>query len=708
MTSKLQNQKITIFLLLTILAILSLPAVFGTAEYFYPNQYDGYAGTGRFSSSIDLDEVDINLRSIDTNAVMMPLTGDLDSDGVNEIIIIDDDNVEIYQTKDLNIITGQSAEDTIEHAVLYDIDLDGDEEVITVGGDKASIFDFNGSVLSLTSNFTIPDLEGSKFMIGCGGAAGECLIVNARFKSGVPSTESVRASRMNTTGIYNSTSLKSSVNNGDFYLPKIRTVEVKDGDTDGTSEYYFSVYDNGNLQVVIFRVSASASIGVVEEKELTISASIVNSDRDEFTSPLVFDFDPGTSGTEIVIAYQADSVNEYEMVLLDEDGNEIQDYPDLTYADGVIISNPVRTSVFTDSGNTDYCVLGYDTGNDEINLLCGSKITGEDIIPGEVFSYDGAIYYDITDNADLYNNMLASVQVSASTTDGENLNEFMTTFGVFSIDYDLVNELILEYDVTLDQGAFLWSDFESTGYADIVYLTDDAVYYIDDGFENSQVSIDSYTVNAGDPFCLDRTYTITVTVTDTENDDAVCHIDEYYLNGTFITSTANKTTTTPGSVNLYYTADEQGDFLLTINCTDGINTVADTEDVQRSVSNDTDVCYAPGENPETVTPGSSEEAAEDEDFQADAAQVFADIGIESSLGLTIIWLIIMMIVAFIVIGKVGHSQSVYVLLSFIEIMMLLIGYYIGFIGMIPLVMIGLLAALFLSLSLIRMSGGNGG
>ena len=55
------------------------------------------------------------------------------------------------------------------------------------------------------------------------------------------------------------------------------------------------------------------------------------------------------------------------------DGTLIDDYPELTYTGGVLISNVFRCNVFTDTAKEDMCVLGYQTNTNEIILLAGSE-----------------------------------------------------------------------------------------------------------------------------------------------------------------------------------------------------------------------------------------------------------------------------------------------------------------------------------------------
>ena len=372
--------------------LLSISSVIALGEYYNPS-YETYTINGLWNTDLNTGLVSENyIATTNTPSWHTPLVGDLDNNGNNEIVIIDGSNVEIYRSKTLTAIAGRNAEDNIQHAILYDIDGDNTLEVLTVGGDKFSIFDYNTTGLYLTSNYTIPNTTGAtryQFMIGCKDT-NDCLIINARDKDGIPSTETIIVSRATSTGIYNETTIKTSINNGDYTLPKIREVSNADMTLDGDSEFVFSAYDTGNIDVCYWYISTSPTTGITEDLEKCVSSNqlVADTGEDDFTSPLIIETDPTSSGYEIVMAFQDDSQNEFAMYLYSSAGVELQDYPELTYTQGTIISNPVRAQVFTDTtGNKDFCVLGYWSVNDELKLLCGSP-THSELLAGEEFDYD--------------------------------------------------------------------------------------------------------------------------------------------------------------------------------------------------------------------------------------------------------------------------------------------------------------------------------
>ena len=514
-------------IILTIILILCSFSVLGLGEIPYPTSGQSIGGTSLFNANLG-DDVSAVARSV-TDPRLQPLVGDLDNDGTNEIVVIGGQTLNIFQDSNLTIKTGTSALNTIDHAILYDIDGDDTLEIITTGGSYLTIFDFNGTSLSLTSNFTMPYLSADteNFMIGCRGAD-DCLLVTAPVSYGVPSVESLYVARFTSNGIYNNTAVKTNINNGDWYLPRIRCVSTADYDEDGITEFIFTAFGYANGYLCTWWVNTNAQTGITEEYEECISTSYINTDanRDEFTCPSVYDYDIGGAGLETVIAYQEGGTDDFEIRIFDSGmGDSDIDTIDTHYTvfnDGHLISNIMRVNAFGDTSDTDYCALGIDLTDDEMVMICGSQMTGSFLGMGDTasFEYSGSLYYDLSDEQYLYVTSSMAIQAVSTTTSGSNLDEILTPYGVFYIDYDGDDELLPLYDIPYSDGSAISSDVEQVGRDDILFLSNSGLlWYIDDGFVNQGGEIDEWEVDPCDAvWKVNTSVGITLKLYDDEGD----------------------------------------------------------------------------------------------------------------------------------------------------------------------------------------------
>lgn len=694
--NKLHIILITLFLL--------LPSALALGEYYAPGTQT-YNLEGLWSTNIQegTEGITANQALVTFNGSWTsPLVGDLDNDGLNEIVVIDGSNVELYQNKTLEGLAGQPAEDPVQHAILFDIDGDDTLEVLTVGGDKYSIFDYNGTALTLTNNYTILNSTGAdsyQYMIGCG-TTERCIIVNARTKGGVPSTESIYAMRANSSGVYNSTTLKTSQNNGDYTLPKIRAVSYENMDGSG-NQFVFSSYDGGFLDVCYWYVSMTDN-SVTEDFQKCISASQIFGDtgRDDFTSPLVGEFSPTDSGREVVMAYQADSAQEFEMILYASNGVEIDDYPDLTFTQGTIISNPVRANVFDGtSGNRDFCVLGYWTQNDELKLLCGSAVADEDEAE---FDYDGTAY-DLSETDFYPINLLHAVQIDDSLQNGIDTHEFLTPYGIFSIDFGVLDDTLEAEGLITDfqNGIAIPTDAEQTGYFDILYRTESALIYFDDGFTNTQTSIRSSSLTPT-PLCTGRVYTLTITVQDIDGDTSTCWVEIEDEGAVSLQNLTNKTGTS--TIAFYYTpTTTSGLEFGTIYCTDSISPAPDTAVFSREISNNTAICNDPSVDPEEI----NYEADDEEQNQQEVEEAIDDVLDDANLNYPGAKLIIGLIIAALCGLWAWNKTKDRALTALAFVVGMIIAIAFSFIEMWVLVTLVIIAAAYTVYKLGKGGGGNG-
>ena len=643
----------------------------------------------------------ISFRPIQSTSTQTPLIADLNNDGTNEIIIVDGKNIEIYQNKTLQPLTALPAQDTIQTIILHDINNDGKKEIITAGGDQLTIFSYNGT-LNINNNYTIPNIQSSEFEIGCSNEH-YCALINARYKTGVPSSESLYASLFNKTGIINTLNLKTATNNYDWALPNIREVGVSDVDNDGKEEFIITANERktsneGNLWVFILGYNTSH---LIKEKEKDTGETIADFG---LTPPTVYDF-AIDNGKEIVLAHQKTS-DEFEILLYDQNLNLIDDYPEYTNSAGTLISNVLRMNAFTDTGNDDFCVLGSESSNNELTLTCGSTKTSYNYLIGSQtaeFTYDGTAYYDLTEptytgntpDYRIINNKIQRITSSYTTTDGTNLDEVLSAYGIFILDYEGSDHLNVYATAENPQGAMTAVDYENNTRADILYLTTDGLYYDDDGFENQPADITSITSNTGNPICEGVTTKLSIEYSEPENEAVNCWFEETYQNET-LKDTSQNTSSNNGKINLYYNADETGQFLLNIYCTDGINN-PDKEVIDVIISNNTGTCNAYGSAEYTLSYTTTNEEEEQADFNAEIVELRQNIGLGNEKAFKLLWLIILLLTFF------GGWQFTHNLMASASLtgLMLLVGWTLGAVSTVVLVTIALFSIAIITYFVVR-------
>ncbi len=320
-----------------------------------------------------------------------------------------------------------------------------------------------------------------------------------------------------------------------FCLPKIRSIEVADYDDDNTDEYIFTYEkydsDGGSDIIYISYVDVNSSFTPIEEQAITITiaqfddgTTCKTSNRGKwFTSPLVFDFITGGDlETVIGIMKDPDEFLMYTCESTDVDEGDCERHPDILDADGEIISNVFRANAFTDTGNVDFCVMGYINTTSTLDLLCSSQQAGgQDDLEFEYDITELSNPYNITMDYGNYNVIAHAGEHKSITANGDALSEIITSFGIFEIDYELDNELLLVFEQPKENAVVLSVDAEGIGREDLIVLTRTNLWYIDDGFSSSGANITEYTVNP----CVDSTWQvntsvgITVTASDPDGDD---------------------------------------------------------------------------------------------------------------------------------------------------------------------------------------------
>jgi len=664
------------------------------------------------------------------SSVNMPYVADLNNDSLNEIIVMDFSTVRLYRNKTLSILDSYSLPATsYDDMIIYDIDGDGILEIITSASStnaQIHILNYNGT--SFFEKATFNGTQGyspTKTMIQCK-SKNNCILV-----AGLPKTSSNTYDKTYIYG-FNSTSVTSvistlyswslgSTDNSDLCFPAVKSIDVKDYDNDGNNEYIFSTFlTRGSTGGVhIFYVDNNGT-GVNTEKMISITSGVYLPSSYSnclsynigslFTNPLVDNWDGSTSnGLETAIGYMTSS-STFKISTFYSGGTTLDSHPSVYTADGQIVSNIAKACIFSDTNCNDFCVLGHSTTSNTLDLLCGTQTTGE--------WYDSREFsmippYNLTANYMIYRNMIHSIQAISDTlpvTPGSvtaspvmNPSEFSSSYGIIEINeyQSLIDQitgtpgkLIVGFQNPRQNASVLMSDVEKSGRDDMLAMTLTNIWYIDDRYSNSQAGFGTITINptTASTWKINTSVGVTVEVTDTDSDSvrakAILYFGDanqqdsgwsvYSASGTTFSFmfTANETINN-GKLIFYVNDNKHNDSNATYTKSfsvglEGLSYGEGTETIGVNITtpslNQTcfgNVCVA---NNNTILTGTQQ----------------LDIGLGLNIGKTAMWLLFMLILGigvFIACLSENVSSGIaFTVVGFIEIIMLLLGFFLTMIG----------------------------
>lgn len=725
-----------LYLLLTVL--LFIPISFA-GSYNHTGYDDFVLERGTFNANTDpLEDISTTSRSL-IDGRYVPLVADMDNDGTNEILVIDDNDVKLFQDTSLTPLGSAVLSGTggLSNQIIFDIDGDGYREMIVAEEEDElmRIYQYNGSVFSLDNSFTLSGItahtvsgaNSGQFLLQCRDV-NDCLLVWGRQGNGITGTSigMIYAQSFNSTDMIGSAlalETTASAVSQTACFPKIRTMEASDLTGDGDKEYIFSYmfYIGGGLDTDKYRVKAlDVSSGTVStawtfsidaDSVTDPSGTIACSDNVErfFSPATVFDFDSSTSGRESMIAYMINS-NAYRIKSIDATGGEIDQFPEIDSGAGILISNAFKSNVFPSGNRNDICAVGYDNGNNEITMICGSKDASELF---ETYEYTASVTsispaYNVTQDYLNHNVISHSTQQSNALSDGVDLSEILTPYGVYTADFeecsilgncdDGFNNIFLNF---CGDSVNLAIDIENIGSTDLLCMTDTEIVYIDDLLSNQPATI---TQLSFDPCITDtiikvnETLKVTVQVTDGVQGsipaDKVNQIVTTYkdTDNELISSAFNLTS---GSQNSHF-------MLLNQTGTNFNLEVQGYDNGKPSSIDIIDLTFSVGQNGAETGTGQTctlsfaeeeEETAINEtllitDSQNSGTAVVSLIQQLTGFGGVLAWILIMLIVGIGLyvsptvagINMSGHMTSMIAFIFFIEMVLLIAGVLLGFIG----------------------------
>lgn len=496
-------------------------------------------GRGIFSA---IDEVDVSYYSAGlSNGKHIPLVADADQDGINEVYIIDGDDIKVYEGIELEYQASfdyGTATDRVSFPIIYDIDDDGILEYIFVDESKSPyeelfILEFNGTHLNNQTSFQLSSVGAGDSMVACM-SPNKCIVVAGKYRTAEdsPNYAGILAVSINSTEQVDSMTVYQDTNVNAILFCRSAISFIATTTEETQEQYVFSFGeatfgDISKAGVRIFWVSVNSTNELELEHsayadEFQSGALFSLSDeghhcddpeniRAQFTSPLVSDDFADKPFSQAIIATM-ESDSEFVMLMYDYEGNFIDDYPETDDSNGVIISNVFRATAFPDDNGRSFCVVGfqgsgaeYETSDLQQNIVCASEYSGELVstfeysIPIASFGYNNS--YNVGNHR--ANLLSHSAQHSNALSESVDLSEVLTTYGIFSLDYDSC-EINIAYGrgfcdaerVFMNgagKSAFMSVDIENIGSEDLIAMTDLGLYVYDDGIGNRPVKqVDIY------------------------------------------------------------------------------------------------------------------------------------------------------------------------------------------------------------------------
>lgn len=536
-------------LMLVIVFLLMIPISLADLNYSKAGENDGFfiRGSGSFNSQLDPSELLISTVVL-SDPEQVPLIKDLDGDGVPEIIVLNDETVTIFQNKSLDIVAvfalNATVTDTFSNMIIFDIDGDNIDEIIIASETRESLQILNYSDSVITQEASIPlttithDVSNAgKITIGCE-SANRCVMTYAESQV-VTGADTLSASFFNSTNVANEIALSTTSTFQVFCPAKIRTMAIANYDfqTDSNVEFISSYVrpdlttGDPGINYLVFYINVESDNTLTLEQTSTITGS----DTDEIfagpggtfkcdnfdglnafkviggfgealpgkfiTSPLVYDANPLSAGLETMIGFMVDN-NEFAIRMFKSDGTKQRDFPLVQESEGQILSNLFRAEIFDGStSETDFCVLAQEVSNfDRLSLTCGSLTDtngfGATNLQTIEFRSDNLGIFNVTDDYNHWGILAHSVQYDESNS----VSEVISTWGVLEPDITggafsacfLLNNcplnLIFRNPATIVDGTVVPVDLDDIDKEDLLVLTQNNLFYADDGFSNEGVN----------------------------------------------------------------------------------------------------------------------------------------------------------------------------------------------------------------------------
>ncbi len=545
-----------------LLLILFLMIPFSFADYpqlgGQDTQYNG--DKARFVNGTTPTEYIQNLLSPSE----YPLSFDMDGDGTQEIIVVDDATFKMYDSQ-LNLIDGWPIDSYDFRGVNYvlgDHDKDGKGEIAYVLGiaDYMTAVEWNGTEFEQIIN------DGD--LAGILHDDGDCIIAQAVDKNGYVGQCINRkggtsiSSKM--VGFFWNASKKDDTellnwDGPELYdltcFPEGATIQADDINKDGTIDYisnYFAVQSSGNsdgVYTTAFRINKNGNVIPTFNTYHNLGDIVSGTggktcydegyNLTEFVTNLVLgEFDGiSSNGKEWAYAFRIDSGDRerFRLGIFENDGTAILKKPDLLgdYEKGRIISNTFVGDFFTDTGEEDPCVIGYNSVDDQINMLCLNPRTTEVGLGSRWYEwqFDSSNIGLVNEGFKQYSRITHSIEIIGGGNPDR--NEVLTPYGTFKLNNDCTLNFCTmdyDYDSSRRKSVTIPTDIDLNGFSELLILQTNSLWLqYDDVQPQAPIITGTYSIDPclEEPWEVNTTVSIRYTAIDADSPELTAWVELY-------------------------------------------------------------------------------------------------------------------------------------------------------------------------------------
>lgn len=584
-------------LLIILILLLTIPTI--TAYSTLLNV--GYTKASSYQSggTFDLDSTAILIPGTKTLNGTIPLSADLDGDGLNELVIITYDNQLIVQnftgTAFHNLATAQLGNTSIygvnlrQTPGLIDYDLDGKTEIITQNNSHFITYQYTYALgLVVEQSVAIPrgNTSGSQATIAISYDIMKCSVTGNYGGIKACYTQNINkevAEVTYDTMLYEYDLTNNSVMNitawDDYYIshahPQYRNLFIKDMDGNGIQDVTYALYDssNGALRIHVAKQTGTSTLTDTLIYTYTESAGYWMSDI------TTGDFDGVPSnGNEIGFFYK-DSATAYDAKIIDDEGNVVvAEFNDaLTLVAGANCTFTNLIEVTPSSGSELFCAYTpYNNNRSLLTCFDGSTSDSDSTVGFTSGYFTKCGTFSLIDGySDATGVLTGGYAAKFYTVSGNAADWFGFTFGDYSFD-----KLVPFYSTTGYDHAQAF-DARSLGVDDALYSNSTDYAILNTLASNAAPTLSSYGVGTGNPSCLGVVQKYKVTLADAESDTITCVLTYSYYNDTVISSQSSTGT----AFQFLVTLNETGSFKAKAWCGDTWHHNSTTHEFLQVVSN---------------------------------------------------------------------------------------------------------------------------
>jgi hypothetical protein len=420
------------------------------------------------------------------------------------------------------------------------------------------------------------------------------------------------------------------------------------------------------------------------------------------TSPLVNEFDGAISnGYETIMGISSD-YNTWRMYYWPSNAvtgttSPNDEYPEASDAIGTMLSNIWVANILPENKGSnpavDFCTFGFDYLSSEAELVCGSIQGRWGNFGFESVTFRKAISYNLSADTFNYFILSGSINVGNNVIDGNKMDELILgSYGVYQPIYesDFFSDcyfsadcdMSLIYENPYKNSVLISIDATKKGREDFIAMQTNNLWYISDGYQNMPGKISYFEIDPS-PFNVWKQNT-SVSVLAKCNDETLNENNDNDLTSAraFIYYGQANEQSVPWSINVspntaliwaFNATTLTSSGILRIECRDNVTLTADILELPFAVA-ENGISY--GESAKYVRDIAEEERITAESItdnmtlpiswktanQQDNAMTTAlrsiDVGLNLNFGMTNIWLLIMLLTAFAVMGGSIYITSV--------------------------------------------------